>query len=214
MRRSEVAEQDLAYEMAMAADAAKAQESREAEAAMEASRREAEAMEARVAKAAAAALAAKEEWDAARDEARALAMSRLPPEPAQGAEGSFAFAVRLPDGSRLNRRFAAGTAVQSLVDWLDAETDMAGKAIVHGYPSKVLWSMPGRPGTPAAGGGDGAAGGSRDDGDGDGTDASASGGASSVPEAQLGADADLSVPLEAVGIERRAAFMVRNIADA
>jgi len=101
--RALVQEQDAAYQASLAADREKEEERAAAAAA--------------AASAAAAAEAAARQAEVAAADAAAAAFARvaaaaacLPPEPAPGAAGVVAVAVRLPDGTRLTRRFDAGTA--------------------------------------------------------------------------------------------------------
>jgi len=103
--RALVQEQDAAYQASLAADRAKAEERAETE--------KSAAQAAAVAEQAAAASAAAEAEAAAVAAARvgAAAACLLPlVEPRPGAPGTVAVAIRLPDGTRLTRRFEAGTA--------------------------------------------------------------------------------------------------------
>lgn len=130
-------EQDREYEESLELDRAR----EESAAAEEAARREREAQaEERRAAAAAAALAAV-------DERR----RRLVPEPPAGAEGAVAVLARLPDGSRLQRRFAPTDSVRSLYDWVHvARADQNGAAeaspafrLVSNMPRRVHADDPG-----------------------------------------------------------------------
>jgi len=47
--------------------------------------------------------------------------SALPPEPVAGTSGAVTVAVRLPDGTRLTRRFMTAEPIQHIYFWLDVQ---------------------------------------------------------------------------------------------
>jgi hypothetical protein len=65
---------------------------------------------------------------------QAAAAARLPPEPAEGAAGSCRVAFRLPDGSRVQRRFNASDTVAALqvggAHWFRASA-ILGSQLLH-----------------------------------------------------------------------------------
>jgi len=119
------AQQDAEFEASLAADRAR-EAAREAQATQAAAELEvtARSAQAEAAAAAAAEAARIESKRAAAERARPMAARRelgstsLPPEPASG-DGIVQLVVRLPDGKRLQRRFASGaTSVEQLFDWV------------------------------------------------------------------------------------------------
>lgn len=142
-RQQERAAQDAAYAESVAQDRARLEAERVEE---ERRRKAAEEEAARVAAeeaAAAEAAAAREALLAAREEAVALAISRLVAEPDEGEDGAFPVLVRLPDGNRIQRRFLPDQPMQMLVDWVHTVVDPGevGYGLYFGFPSKLLWKL-------------------------------------------------------------------------
>jgi hypothetical protein len=75
--------------------------------------------------------------EAARLEARRAKGDALPAEPAASAPGVARIAVRLPDGRRLDRRWAAGSTLQLVVDWVEAtDSDSYDVTLVSHFPRR------------------------------------------------------------------------------
>ena len=139
-------EQDDAYEASLAEDRAKAESAAVAEAAARAAAErqaaEAAAADEASARAAADAQAAAADAEVTEAAAAAAAAAALPPEPAAGAPASISVAVRLPDGARLTRRFAASDPVASLYDFVvSARAPGAARGsftLVSSFPRRAL----------------------------------------------------------------------------
>ena len=120
-------EQDAAFQASLAADRAR-----------EAAAREAEAAAARAAEAEAAAAAERNAAAAERD----AAIAALPEEPQAGVENTLSLLVRLPNGSRAQRRFLPSDPVGHLYAFvwsqgLEEELLQSGFTIVSNYPRTV-----------------------------------------------------------------------------
>ena len=75
---------------------------------------------------------------AAEESARAptpVVLPELPPEPEESAEGVLTLAVRLPDGTRLQRRFDGTRTLQDVFDFLHVEKSLAPGTISMVRPS-------------------------------------------------------------------------------
>ena len=75
---------------------------------------------------------------AAEESARAptpVGLPELPPEPEESAEGVLTLAVRLPDGTRLQRRFDGARTLQDVFDFLHVEKSLAPGTISMVRPS-------------------------------------------------------------------------------
>merc|ERR1711934_767628 len=82
-----------------------------------------------------------ERLEAARAEAMALATSRVGDEPTDAA--AFAIVVKLPNGSRITRKFISDDTVQLLLDWIHSEVDPGdtGYELWFGFPSQRSWVL-------------------------------------------------------------------------
>ena len=133
-------EQDAAFAESLARDAARAREldaQREAE---EAERRRVEeerrAVEEETKKAEEAERQRVEEIEAR----RASKASKLRDEPADGADGVSKLAVRLPDGSRAERRFHSTDTIADVYDFVDTleELDEVSYSLVTNFPRRTF----------------------------------------------------------------------------
>lgn len=106
--------------------------------AAQALRAEAEDAAARTQAAAALAAAEAAAQAAAQQRRRAQALAVLPPEPADTAAEVVTCAVRLPDGTRCTRRFAASDPLSHVFAFVDAHADAGGYALVTAFPRAVF----------------------------------------------------------------------------
>ena len=65
-------------------------------------------------------------------------LPELPPEPEESAEGVLTLAVRLPDGTRLQRRFDGARTLQDVFDFLHVEKSLAPGTISMVRPSPKI----------------------------------------------------------------------------
>lgn len=67
----------------------------------------------------------------------------IPDEPPETAPNTIALVIRLPDGSKLSRRFGLSTPLQVLFDYVDVEVDGKGNLppgsynLLRQFPKKV-----------------------------------------------------------------------------
>lgn len=125
-------QQDAAYEASLQADRNKAQKEKEARELAKIEIVEAERRQSVV-----------DRVRADKLERRAMLLCNLPPEPSAAAPDISKLGIRLPDGTRLIRRFIATDTLESLYDFVEShdlspiplESDFI---IVNSYPRKVL----------------------------------------------------------------------------
>eukprot|EP00899_Mesostigma_viride_P024570 jgi/Mesvir1/5298/Mv15398-RA.1 len=134
------AEQEDLYQRSLEEDRAREAAAREAREAAEREAAEARRKE----EEAAAEARAREEAEARLTELiarRAVEKSAtLPPEVPKGAEGGVDIVVRLPDGTRANRRFHKDMQVSTLYDWVDSlgKVQLERYNLVTSFPRQVL----------------------------------------------------------------------------
>lgn len=69
--------------------------------------------------------------------------SNIPDEPSESAPNTIALVIRLPDGSKLSRRFDMSTPLQVLFDFVDVEVEGKGNLapgsynLLRQFPKKV-----------------------------------------------------------------------------
>lgn len=129
-------EQDEAYEESLRADRAKAEAVRAAQELERVHRESREAAEQ------AEALRSEQEHQIFQELLQAK-NAALPPQPQAGDPESISIIIRMPDGSRYNRRFRKGDQLKVLFDFVDVESNgqivkPASYQLVVPYPRKVL----------------------------------------------------------------------------
>ncbi|GAX75728.1 hypothetical protein CEUSTIGMA_g3171.t1 [Chlamydomonas eustigma] len=129
-------EQDQAYEDSLAADKAKAES--EARARLEAERAQRQAEEAAAAEARRLEMEEKALKDILERKQRSL-----PAEPSSSDSSSVNIMIRLPDGSRLSRRFCKTDPLQAAFDFVDVQSQAVtfrpgSYNLINSYPRKVF----------------------------------------------------------------------------
>mmetsp|Transcript_3999 Transcript_3999/g.11992 ORF Transcript_3999/g.11992 Transcript_3999/m.11992 type:complete len:193 (-) Transcript_3999:402-980(-) len=121
-RRSELTEQDREYEMALAMDRAREESLR-----MEREKQQREEEEKR-----------QKELEA--EERKKQKLLELPAEPTSGAANATSLVVRMPDGSRLSRRFDVLNTVQDVMNWVEshAEAGLPTYELMTQFPRKTF----------------------------------------------------------------------------
>jgi FAS-associated factor 2 len=127
--------QDDEYSRALAEDQAREEKEERQRAEEEERRHEAEAAR----KAEEEAEASEAAAESAKRAARLAKGGSLPDEPPSDAANVTRLVIRLPDGTRLDRRFEIGCALQDAIDYIESVSpDIYDFDLVQNYPRKVF----------------------------------------------------------------------------